>query len=218
IKYFHASPKKVKKLIQHLNDQIEQDDYGVDDDYLVNIEKVDDKFALIVSPVYFQVKTNYKDLVITMDGKEIAESDRDDYSEELGPFLPGWYEFEAINKTEYVTLKQTFDQKPSLKANDSLLVTLYVDIPTVSFFSLNAGLEEYKLFLNGKDTGEIMKKDNHRFGQLPIDGSITAYLEGDFPWGTMKSEEIDVEKADNSSIPITADMELEQKLQDIIIK
>jgi len=134
IKYFHASPKKVKKLIQHLNDQIEQDDYGVDDDYLVNIEKVDDKYALIVSPVYFQVKTNYKDLVITMDGKEIAESDRDDYSEELGPFLPGWYEFEAINKTEYVTLKQTFDQKPSLKANDSLMVTLYVDIPTVSFF------------------------------------------------------------------------------------
>lgn len=218
IKYFHASPKKVKKLIQHLNDQIEQDDYGVDDDYLVNIEKVDDKYALIVSPVYFQVKTNYKDLVITMDGKEIAESDRDDYSEELGPFLPGWYEFEAINKTEYVTLKQTFDQKPSLKANDSLMVTLYVDIPTVSFFSLNAGLEEYKLFLNGKDTGEIMKKDDHRFGQLPIDGSITAYLEGDFPWGTMKSEEIDVEKPNNSSIPFTADKELEQTLKDIIIQ
>src|SRR5690625_2154129 len=153
-----------------------------------------------------------------MDGQEIAESDRDDYSEELRPFLPGWYEFEAINKPEYVTLKQTFDQKPSLKANDSLMVTLYVDIPTVSFFSLNAGLEEYKLFLNGKDTGEIMKKDDHRFGQLPIDGSITAYLEGDFPWGTMKSEEIDVEKPNNSSIPFTADKELEQTLKDIIIQ
>jgi len=83
---------------------------------------------------------------------------------------------------------------------------------------LNAGLEEYKLFLNGKDTGEIMKKDDHRFGQLPIDGSITAYLEGDFPWGTMKSEEIDVEKPNNSSIPFTADKELEQTLKDIIIQ
>src|SRR5690625_5095085 len=55
-------------------------------------------------------------------------------------------------------------------------------------------------------------------GNYQLMDLLQLILEGDFPWGTMKSEEIDVEKPNNSSIPFTADKELEQTLKDIIIQ
>src|SRR5699024_4642769 len=71
----------------------------------------------------------------------------------------------------------------------------------VNFYQYSAGLEEYKLFIEGEDTEEVLTIDHHSILFDSESSNLKAYLEGKFPWGNMKSEEIELAEGSNHDVP-----------------
>ncbi|MEN1967374.1 hypothetical protein WMZ97_04765 [Lentibacillus sp. N15] len=232
IDYYSENPSEFDYIVEHLKDQVKEYDKNADkakanseenkDMYALNLTEDGKKFAIYknytiqVSPVYFKVSTNFKDTDILLNDKVIATSDSDDFTKEVGPFLPGSYKFTAKYKGDYVELTadaESTNFDPGY-ADD---VDLYIEADEVSFGTAYMdGLDEVTLFINGEDTGvNIMKEDT--FGPVLVDGSMTASFEGKFPWGTMKTEEKPIDSY-YMNAEFTASDDLKETLKDTIIK
>src|SRR5699024_9805317 len=100
IDYYNDNPDELEDVVDHLTEQGEKDGKS-DDGYAINLKKdgkkflVFDNYMMQVSPVYFDVYTNYADTEITLDDDVVLTADSDEFTEEIGPYLPGKYTFVA---------------------------------------------------------------------------------------------------------------------------
>ena len=124
----------------------------------------------------------------------IATADKDKYEKEVGPFNPGIYKIKALFKGKHVDLEKNEDidlmiVKSLISTSKNInSVNLSMDAYQVS---VSSDYEDAKLFVNGKDTG-LLVKDAKDFGPVTKDGSIKMYLQKEFPWGVMKGEEVKI--------------------------
>src|SRR5699024_556278 len=126
---------------------------------------------------------------ILIDDEKIATADTDDIAEELGPFLPGEYTFEAELKTGIMDLS-TEEEREHFNPNEPGQVDLFMEGEEITINAPYEGmLDEVKMFIDGEDTGHDVIEDNE-FGPVTLDGSMTISFEAEFPWGTMQTEEI----------------------------
>lgn len=203
IEFYHEYPSEMNDLIRHLNEQGNEYEKDPDFDakshydydyYPINLIKngktlIFDQYDIRVSPVYFHVYTNYQDTEILLDGKVIDTATSDDYIKEFGPFLPGIYTFGAKYSSEYVNL-ETEREHTHIEPGYVSEVDLYLEADEVFFeipYSESQAIDIVKLFINGEDTGiNLMEQDT--IGPLPTDGSLEVAFEGEFPWGTIKTD------------------------------
>ena len=61
-----------------------------------------------------------------------------------------------------------------------------------NYITLYSNFDDAKVFINNIDTG-LMTKDIKNYGPLPKDKDIKIFLQREFPWGTIKSEEVSIE-------------------------
>ncbi|WP_106496592.1 zinc ribbon domain-containing protein [Lentibacillus sp. Marseille-P4043] len=230
IDYYGENPSEFAYMMDHLQDQVKQYDKNSDlakanddgYDYAVNLIEdgkkflVYDNYSIQVSPVYFEVYTNYKDTDILLNDEVIVTSDKDEFIQEVGPFLPGTYTFTATYKNDFVELS-TETESINFDPGYSDHVDLGIEGEEVTFRKpFGEELNNVKLYINGEDTGiNIMEQDT--FGPLLTDGSVTASFEGEFPWGTMKTDEVPID-----SYYVEADFavndDVRQAMKDTIIK
>lgn len=165
---------------------------------IVNLEKngkmlLYDKYKLTMAPVYVRVETNYAGTVLLVNGQQAAVADVPDFKMELGPYVPGLYRVEAKYKNEFVNLHRSEELQllePERLYNTDLKLAGEV-IRWDTRFSEQADLQG-RLYINGKKL-EINPFDNHEFGPVTTDGSMTLVVEADLPWGTVKSAEVKIE-------------------------
>ena len=99
--------------------------------------------------------------------------------------IPGTYSVSYTYKTEYGDI------------SDSKIVNLMED-ETIeinvdgNYITLYSNFDDAKVFINNIDTG-LMTKDIKNYGPLPKDKDIKIFLQREFPWGTIKSEEVSIE-------------------------
>lgn len=166
-----------------------------------------DEYKFKVQPYYFTIQTNYEDTDLFLNDEKIATADSDDYSKEVGPFMPGLYQVKAELENEYAT----FDNQEDLKLfgeDASEYIEIYLD---GNYVDIEAESMEGTLIINGDET-DLDLKDNPSFGPIPIDGSVILKVKHDFPWGEeVESEEIPVEDTyvymDNYSLPVSDDLQ-----------
>ncbi|WP_449537897.1 zinc ribbon domain-containing protein [Ferdinandcohnia sp. Marseille-Q9671] len=173
-----------------------------------------DKFQLNIASVYLTLETNYKDTVLSVDGKEVGTADKPDYEATYGPFLPGYHTISGKLKTDFVDLEQKEDIFLNGYDNKEH-ATLYLDAEEVTVELPPMGMTEFaaKLFINGKDVG-VNLYENPTFGPVLTDGSMTLSVEADAPWGTVKTEEIPI---DDDYLDITyINDELKNTLMDTV--
>jgi uncharacterized membrane protein YvbJ len=175
-----------------------------------------DKYVLELNPVYLEINTNRKDSKIYLNDKEVATAKEDDYTAEIGPYVPGEYtikvsldgEYVNAEESEKVDLVSNFTRRKKGKNVLSTYLNLYV-----RNISISSNYEEAKLFVNGSDTG-LLIKDIDKFGPLPTNGTVKLQAKMDFPWGTVASEEVAVE-----SSWVDLDLEvLDDKMKDDVIE
>ncbi|WP_099159832.1 zinc ribbon domain-containing protein [Virgibacillus ndiopensis] len=230
INYYAENPSEMDYLMDHLKSQAKEyetnpkaaeasDDSSLS--YAVNLIKdgktfVYDNFDIQVSPVYFNVYTNYKDTEIKLNGEVIATANKEDFTKEVGPFLPGTYTFTATYKNDYVELTAEAEST-NFDPGYTDDVDLFIEGEEVTFgLPYNEGFDSVKLFINGKDSGiDILKKDT--VGPILTDGSMTASFEAEFPWGTMKTEEVPIDSY-YVEAKFVANDEVKQSLQDTIVQ
>ena len=57
--------------------------------------------------------------------------------------------------------------------------------------NLSSNFDDANVFINDKDTNKQVK-DIKNYGPMPLDKDIYIYLQRDFPWGTLKSEKVQI--------------------------
>ncbi|GGB37065.1 zinc-ribbon domain-containing protein [Virgibacillus dakarensis] len=230
INYYSENPSEFAYTMDHLKGQVKQFDKNSklakasDDGYTYALNLVEDgkkfliydNYSIQVSPVYFEVSTNYKHTDIMLNGEVIATSDKDDFKKEVGPFLPGTYKFTAKYKGEFVELTAEAEST-NFDPNYSDNVELYIEGDDVTFYlPYDMELDNVKLYINGEDTGVNIVEES-TFGPVLADGSMTASFEAKFPWGTMKTEDIPIESS-SLDVEFKTSDELKETMKDTIIK
>src|SRR5699024_7964202 len=219
--YFNAYHDELESLIDHLNKQ-GKDDGESSGGYALNLIKdgkafvIYDHYVIQVSPVYFEVYTNYADTEIMMEDDIITTSDTDDYMKEVGPFLPGKYTFVANYKSDFVDLTTEVEAE-QFDPDYSESVDLYIEGEEVEVNAPYEGmLNEVKMYINGEDTG-VNVLQNNIIGPVVSDGSMTASFEGEFPWGTITTGEIPLD-SNYIDVIFHANDDLNSTIQDIIVQ
>ncbi|SHG02883.1 zinc ribbon domain-containing protein [Ornithinibacillus halophilus] len=143
-----------------------------------------DSYQLAVQPVDVYLSTNLVDTTLFMADEEVVTSDSDDFNYQMSSILPGRYTFRAVNSgvTE-LELEEEYEVYGSEEH-----ISLYFDATYVFLDILGNDDLENRVYINGEET------DFNAFSEDPIgpvlaDGSMSLYVEVDFPWGTMKSTE-----------------------------
>lgn len=150
-----------------------------------------DKYVFELKSIYVTVQTNYKDTQIFIDDNLVCTADKPDYEKEIGPYIPGLYKIKAILKGEHVTLEKSVDlDLVRIDMTNKNQVIKFVELYLDGYkLSVDSDYKDAKLFVNGKDTG-LLIKDAKDFGPVSKDGSVKLSAQKDFPWGVIKSEEI----------------------------
>src|SRR5699024_8679770 len=201
VKLFTSKPSELNFLMTHLKQQAQNggDNYMIDPVDLVKDGKqllVFDDYQFQINPVYFNVSTNYKDTDIIINDEVVATSDSEYFEMEVGPLIPGEHTIKAVYDTGFFNL-YTEETVTNSDPSYAQYVDLYLSGDQVGFNLFSNRYDELKsiqLYVNGKDTGwDLIKGD--LVGPLLIDGTMNAAFEAEFPWGTMKTNEIPIDQS-----------------------
>ncbi|PZD94469.1 hypothetical protein DNH61_18940 [Paenibacillus sambharensis] len=235
MRYLDANPDAVKEVAASLQRQSSRMDedasltngyYGTRDNYgldgLVVLEKkgkqflIFDKFELTVEPVYLTLETNYKDVSLLLDGKELAVTDKLDYSKTFGPYVPGIYNLEAKLKSHYMELSRT-EEISLVAVGSKQIADLYLEGQDISVYT---GLDDTEglqaiLFINDNDTG-VNPFEQSMIGPVLTDGSMTASIEVEYPWGKMQSGKAPIEDS-YVDIKLADNEDFQQGIMDLVV-
>lgn len=162
IALYEAKPSELKDLVRNLRREAKGQDtlYPI---HPVNIEKdgkkwlIYDNYKLVISPVYFNVQTNYEGTTIYVGDEDVITADADYFDAEIGPFMPGEHTIRGVLDNGFSNL----DVEETVTHSDpesSKWVDLDIDASTVYFSFDDYGyydLNEIRLYINGNETDWI---------------------------------------------------------------
>lgn len=219
--YIDQNPSYVQNLMDSIRQQSremdrrddteEQSAFSYGDDYAISLEKdgktllLFDRYMFEIKTYFINVSTNYKDAKIFLGDTEICTSDSDQFSKQLGPYLPGVYDLKAVYQGEYANLESSrkvelisaynYDDGPK-----TVDVSLMLD---GVFVSVDCDYEDAKVIVNGEDIGlTVADTFAEPFG--PVGDSVKIAVQKEFPWGVIRSEEKAVEGQSWMYLPLDA--------------
>ncbi|ATH93232.1 zinc ribbon domain-containing protein [Bacillus glycinifermentans] len=189
--YLDDHPDEKKDLISSLKDQ--------SGDGLVSIEKagkqflIYDRYVLNVKPVYLTVKASEKGAGLYINNKKVMTTEKENFEKKFGPFVPGSYDVEAKLNSDIGELKKS-KHINALDEDASADVSLDAQKAKLVF---DDGYDKLKgtLWINGQKV-KINPFQGTSFGPVLTDGSMSASVEAEFPWGNLKSEKTPIDGAE----------------------
>lgn len=220
--YLAKHPDKQSQLIEDLKSQAKQPDDGYASG-TIKLEKEGKKlliynnYELDVTPAYLKLGTNYKGVSLLVDGKEVTKSDQEYYEKTVGPYVPGTYKLEARLKTDFVDLVKAEEVDLFGSGRDySENLELQGEQVSISMgLGSGSGLKG-KLYINGKDVG-LDPFQQSSFGPVMTDGSVKMAVEGEYPWGKMRTDEVAI-NGNDVALNLAANAEFQTGLMNIITK
>jgi uncharacterized membrane protein YvbJ len=209
VSYWHSHPEELSNLIGVLKQQVQLIENGQGQSafmkqFDLNIEKSGkswlffDEYELTVKPYWVTISANFPNTKLYMNDQEIGTLKRSGQSMVFGPFAPGNYSLKAVVKggdqpVEYIQpLKLINDQRQ--------LVSVELKIPAGTV-RLKSNYVNAEVVLNGKESKRFVG-NGLVVGPLALNGSNKVQLQRVFPWGTSKSEVIDLKQSGDLYIPI----------------
>ena len=150
-----------------------------------------DRYKLFVEPIYFTLETAFAGTTLYNGDTELAEASNNDFSKQVGPFLPGIYTFSAEYKNDYLDLKQE-EEIEVTPYNNNDTYYLSVDAGVVHFDTILDESVPSRLIINGEKV-EFNVFTGEPFGPVTFDGSMEVAIEADFPWGTATTKTLPLE-------------------------
>src|SRR5699024_8232241 len=148
---------------------------------------------------------------------KLATADEEYFRDELGPLTPGIHVVKAVYDTGFFHL----DTEKEVELSDAgvaSIVDLQLEGDNVSFDLLTNNYDQLSsigLYINGKETDYDLTEDS-RVGPLLVDGSMNASFEAEFPWGTMKTEDMVIDDS-LMSFNFGENKEFQDEIMEIII-
>lgn len=147
-----------------------------------------DKYEFNLVPLYVDITTNQDDAVIKMNSEVIIEKAEADTNMEIGPLVPGEYEFEGaatINKKP-VSIKQTKDLS---LYNEDLDNLVSLDIQVVGLH-LSTNVNSGEVYIDGEKIGDIDKASEFNIDELAYNDGMRLQIK--YPVGdeVLTTEEV----------------------------
>lgn len=157
------------------------------------------RYKLLLIPSVVEVKTNIKGATLGLDDKEIAKSDKDDFSIKTNKLLPGQYTFTLKDKPSKLDEKMTKIVSPSTKKIDYTVKKIA--------FKITSNKNGAKVMKNNKEVGMI-KDGSYDTGSMIWTEGLTYKLIYKFEDKTeIETESLEIDDADDVSKSYSLDFE-----------
>ena len=202
VEYYSNGNNKIDTLITNLKNNNETKDFKLKRKkyFFWNM------YYLEVKTFNIKIKSNFKEgnFIVGNSGKIKA-------GETLKNVIPGNYKITGSLNSNYEEIKTS---KEVVVMEDK---EIELNFPATTI-TINSDFQDAEVYINGKSI-EKEVKDIKDFGPVPTDGTVSVYLEKDFPWGRNKGEEVKITENPiiNLTVPISNET-LEEDLTNIITK
>lgn len=136
-----------------------------------------EKYYIDINTVTVNFITNINGVDMEFSNKRFNLIDKAEFD-----VIPGTYTVLYEYKTEYGDISES----KILNLMEDETVEISIDGNYITVYS---NFDDAKVFINDIDT-ELEAKDIKNYGPFPKDKDIKIYLEREFPWGTIRSEEL----------------------------
>lgn len=141
-------------------------------------------YGIDISPIKVNIKTDHS-CDIYINGQRQGTTNGNGELKGIS-LIPGLYKVEGKFNSEYGEVKGK--EKVSLFRNEDITLNLNGNTLTI-----NSPYEKGNVFINGKDTGKKVK-DIKNFQFFSKEGKNKMFFTYDYPWGTIKSDEVEIGK------------------------
>ncbi len=220
-----VTEKNVKPLLDYLKEHPDEEKELISSlksgagHPLMTIEKkgrrfwIYDNYVLNTAPVYLTVKTNYKDTGLFVNGETVITTEKENFEKKIGPFVPGIYEVKAKLKSGIADLEKA-EKVTALQGDVKVNADLDGHMAKLVF---GEGYENLKgtLWINDQEM-KINPFKGTEFGPVLADGSMTAAVEAQFPWGKLKSEKTPIESGE-IEVNLASDKEFMDEMMTTVV-
>lgn len=220
-----VTEKNVKPLLDYLKEHPDEEKELISSlksgagHPLMTIEKkgrrfwIYDNYVLNTAPVYLTVKTNYKDTGLFVNGEKVITTEKENFEKKIGPFVPGIYEVKAKLKSGITDLEKA-EKVTALQGDVKVNADLDGHMAKLVF---GEGYENLKgtLWINDQEM-KINPFKGTEFGPVLADGSMTAAVEAQFPWGKLKSEKTPIESGE-IEVNLASDKEFMDEMMTTVV-
>jgi|GEM_PF-6133922 len=134
-----------------------------------------------LQPVYISFSTSFKDSKVFINNRLYATSNKDGYSEKLGPFIPGKYDVKVLLSNEFGSSE--VDKPIQLLYG---LVPFSLSPPALKL-TIQSNFTDSEVFINEKSTNLTVNKFKN-IGPVPMNSQSYVYAKKNFPWGEVISD------------------------------
>lgn len=200
--YFKDNPSYLNKAMDNMNSQLgdtnlikKASDFTQD-----NLSIVIDgrtllffpRYKVSVKPTFIEVNTGIKDVELSLDDSKIGKSDKDNFSKEYGPFMPGKYKLYADYKGKYISLNKNYNIDLVNSTNGKVNVDIFKDL---NYVKIDGDHPDAEIFVNNRNTG-IKISDAVNFG--PVNPEMKIYAIANENGKKLKSNEHIVAAGDSN--------------------
>ena len=175
IKYYSGHEKKIKIIESELRQK------GKSGNFVLKSKNgiLRDKYYISISTVVVDFTTDTKNVDVQFGNKKFKLVDKAEFD-----VIPGSYDVNYSYNTEYGDI--TEDINVDLIANKTIELKV-----NGNYITLYTNFDDAKVFINNIDTN-LQAKDIKNYGPIPKDKEVVMYLQREFPWGNIKSENINI--------------------------
>ena len=154
---------------------------GKSENFKLKIKKafIYDKYYIDINTINVKFTTNISDVNVEFLNKRFNLINEAEFN-----IIPGEYSLSYKYKTKYGDISES----KIINLMEDKIVEVNID---ANYITLYSNYDDAKVFINNVDTG-LISKEIKNYGPLPKDKDIKVFIQREFPWGIIKSEEISV--------------------------
>lgn len=177
IKYYSKKEINIKNIENSLKKN------GKSGNFILENKKgiLTDKYYISIKTVEVSFITDTKNVDVQLENKKFELIDKIEFD-----VIPGSYDINYNYNTEYGDIIENI----SIDLIENRTIEIKID---GNYITLYSNFDDAKVFINNIDTN-LTAKDIKNYGPIPKGKEVVMYLEREFPWGTIKSESVDINK------------------------
>lgn len=154
---------------------------GKSENFKLKIKKgfLYDKYYIDINTINVKFTTNISDVNVEFLNKRFNLINEAEFN-----IIPGEYSLSYKYKTKYGDISES----KIINLMEDKIVEVNIDANYITVYS---NYDDAKVFINNVDTG-LISKEIKNYGPLPKDKDIKIFIQREFPWGIIKSEEISI--------------------------
>lgn len=196
---FKNAPSELSSTISNLNNQaVNLKNGGVEDQNSnLYIKKVGrtliffPKYKIAFKPIFLTLTSNVKGADILVNGNKVAKADSENFSKQVGPYIPGMYNVEGKAYGDFGEM----DNKTKVNFISDKKQSQTVEALKGIYLKVDSNYADNEVYINGKDTGKSVNSED-TIGPVASGASVYAII--NYNGEKVKSSSLNLSDSDST--------------------